>query len=612
MKPLLKILPFALPFAVLLLLFARADAPQPCPGADHPVAAAAAAQLAAPTDRAAVRRLYDLQPGECVELALDFRSTTTVRAVGDAPPQAVTIAFAGTCTLQCLARRGGEWLAELRVDAEPRLDANGRAGDATRLAADLRQPLLLRVGEGGELLGYRFAPGVGAEHRNVLRSLCTALRAPAPGFRGREGDAGGIAELAVEPVGEHEARWTRRGYAPRSDGRAVPQLRGEGSASLGGGPWWTATRYDATQELQVPEAKFTLTQTLHAGSRLVDLRTAPLADHADPWSLAFAAAAGDAEGEQAMAATERERWQRELAGVGYRDVVAELARLLALGDDATADAYAQRERLVWLLRLQPPAAADLAAQLLDPQLDAALAAMLAGAAGSAATPALQQLLLDAAAAPDLSRGRRNGALVALSQVEQPQPATVRSLLALADAPDGDRILRGTSLLVLGAMASRSAADPDLLPQLLQREAAAGQAGLLRSWLGALGNAGGDAVLAPVRRHLDDDDDAIRAAAVDALRRAGESALPLLLQHARSDTSPLVRSRAIAGLANRPGDAAFAALGEALADADELVRRAAVLALANRREEAARELLQRASSIDPAAAVRRLAAQLLQT
>ncbi len=616
---------FLLPLAAVLFLWA-APGGEPAPTEPGPVvpstSSSAGREAAEPVPsvqrEAAGRRLYDLMPGEAVELACSLDSTTVVRPGVDAAPQQIQLGVDATLVLTAKARRGAEWIAEaLLVGPRVTLQAGSASGETTRLTQDLRVPWLVSFGAAGEVRGYRFAPAMLAEHRNVLRALFTGLRTPlgADGaWRGPEGDAGGISEVtSSREAGAGVAIvWQRTGYAAQTDAQPVPQLEGHGRAvAAEGACWWSESSYRETQRMAVPQAGAEIEASLQVNGRLLRMTGAAAPDAASLWDGAWEPASGAHEGEAGRAASEGARFERELRGRTLQDLVAELAQLAGAGESASVDAFTARERLAWLLRLRPELTAELQRMLLDPRLDARLAAQLAGAAGAAATVEAQRMLLALSAADSLPRGRRNGALVALVQVEAPAAEVATALQQLAARGDGDRTLRGTSLLVLGAQASRADASPELFARLLAFEAAAQRDGLLIGWLGALGNAGRADAIAPAARHLRDEREPVRVASLSALRSvASAQATDLLLHHARADEAPLVRSKAVELLGARADLRALAAIERALGDGDEQVRRTAVLALRDRSEPAVEQWLARAAATDPAAGVRRVAAEVL--
>lgn len=580
----------------------------------------AAATLLAPVEAApdrvlAVERAKGMQPGERARVAVDYDSKTSM-AQGDAPARQLLLAIDHELRLVAIDRRGSQWVLELDL-AGARIDLRHDGGrvDVTKLQDAIGRKVLVLLGDDDRVLGYRFPAAFPAEYKNVVRSLFTALRAPRgeQGWRGKEGDAGGLAEVVVaapDPA-TREIRWERSGYQLREGARLAPKCAGRGVATTDGAAWWSTTSYVEQVEVAMAEAQMAVRQDLQVLARRLDAGKAAVAAPADLWTRPWEPAAGDAD-TQAAGAKQLEQQRRELIeGVDFDELLAELEHILRSGNQQSKEWSRARRRLIELLRARPELAEKVLAMLLDPGLDRELAANLLGAAGAAGTAPMQGLLLKVAQAGLLDAERRGQALVALVQVEDPDPAAFGLLPGLFRDAGLDATVRSASLFMLGAGAGQPGADPHLLAHLLAQEQYAIENGLLDDYLAALGNAGLPEILPVAQQHLASTDPDVRAAALDALRRLETpEALELLRRHASDDPSVEVRCAAIEALHGRVGAQVLAVYEAALRDPQVAVRQTALRGLVHRDGLEVQALMRHARDNDPAQQVRDLAAELL--
>ncbi|MFO1077027.1 MAG: hypothetical protein U1E73_04790 [Planctomycetota bacterium] len=241
-------------------------------------------------------------------------------------------------------------------------------------------------------------------------------------------------------------------------------------------------------------------------------------------------------------------------------LLADIDRVIAaqpLDNDALDQAF---QKLQWLVKLDDRAAVAIRDQVRAQTLHGDLAGIGLSALGAAGTAAAQQALAEVRGDRTLPLAVRERATVATLQLARPEPALVEALARDAgDAFDG----RGNAMLVLGALATRSAPLADgRSPQqvLLAMEDASTARGELSTWLLAVGNAAPPETMAIVERHIGDQDPAVRAAALVALRRvATGAAVTLLIERGLGDADAAVRHEALSELARRDDARAWNAI-----------------------------------------------------
>lgn len=500
-----------------------------------------------------------------------------------------------------LDRRDGEILVRQQIEALAFLGADRRViqGDAMQelFAAATVQPTFVRLDAAGRILGFAFPSDLDGDQRNFLRGTLGvfAFEAPAPG-------ASAWTTRVADTTGEFEARYellpaadgddlalrrTRLRYTAIAGHDELPahEVRGASEAHfalpLG---WLRSVRGEEQLSLSLSlldlRAATTRTTSLDLlAATLVDVG----GDCAALWAAATAPASGRGESVGGHAARSEERmWRQRLEGVTAEQLLAELQRLLAVEpvDAEALDAVFQQ--LQWLLKLDDRVAAMLADRLGTGQCAGDEARAVLGALGAAATPAAQATLAAVRGNGSLGDDVRTAATVACLQLPQPSPAIVAGLL---DEARGDSSLRGSSLLVFGALAPRAgealADGRSPLQALLAMEDEAAARGELDTWLLALGNAGAPQILAIAQRLLGHVDAAVRGACCVALRGvAGDAALEALLQRGLGDRDPMVRQEAVLALSHRSEPAARAAIERtAQQDPDEGVRNRAARVLA---------------------------------
>lgn len=211
------------------------------------------------------------------------------------------------------------------------------------------------------------------------------------------------------------------------------------------------------------------------------------------------------------------------------------------------------------------------------------ATTLVDAMGSAGTPAAQEQLAELLAGK-LPRKVVGAAATSLIRVEQPTPRTLQLLERLTTDP----VLADFGVFGLG-IASRNfrrggdVASADRLAELLVRGLRAAPEKLDRiRYLRGLANAAAPQSIDAVKPLLADDDEAIRSAALEALRLVAEPAVePLTANAMLHDKRSSVRAAALRVAAARgPSEGLEVAVGKcSLDDADPAVRQQAVELLA---------------------------------
>lgn len=499
-----------------------------------------------------------------------------------------------------LDRRDGEILVRQQIEGLEFLGADRRVlqGDEMQqlFVAATAEPTHVRLDAAGRILGFAFPPGLDGDQRNFLRGTLGvfAFEAPAAGtamWTTRAADTTGEFEARYEVLpavdGDDLAlRRTRLRYTAIAGHDELPAHEVHGASEahfalpLG---WLRSVRGEERLSLALAlldlRAATTRTTSLDLlAATLVDVG----GDCAVLWAAATAPAGGRGESVGGHAARSEERmWRQRLEGVTAEQLLAELQRLLAAQpvDAEALDGVFQQ--LQWLLKLDDRATALLADRLGSGQCAGDEARAVLGALGAAATPAAQSALAAVRANAALGDDVRTAATVACLQLPQPSPAIVAGLL---DEARGDSGLRGSSLLVFGALAPRAGEalsdGRSPLQALLAMEDEAAARGELDTWLLAVGNAGAPQILAIAQRLLGHDDAAVRGACCVALRGvAGHQALEALLQRGLGDRDPMVRQEAVLALSHRSEPAAREAIERtALQDPDESVRNRAARVL----------------------------------
>jgi HEAT repeat protein len=305
------------------------------------------------------------------------------------------------------------------------------------------------------------------------------------------------------------------------------------------------------------------------------------------------------------------------AGHTVAELIALLSRLEAQGRLRERAAYDVVRRLAALVALDDAHAEELRALLGQGSLSERCSNFVAGALGSAGSPAAQAVLAGIALDDSLRPSARTACVVSLATVERPTREAEESLRALAQRRDPYGIA-DTSLLILGVMADKVSSDDSsraasLTRFVLEREGRYRSEGQPQLFLEALGNAGSNEGYDSIVRYLGASSAEVRTSAVRALLRLSHPGVDARLVNALSDEVVTVRLAAVDTIARRPSSReSLEALGKvALADEAKGVRRSAIEALGRQGEQAAaREALRRVAEDDPDPELRALAESCL--
>lgn len=266
-------------------------------------------------------------------------------------------------------------------------------------------------------------------------------------------------------------------------------------------------------------------------------------------------------------------------------MLTELARLPDNKDNAQQRA-AFLFNLSALFDLDPSAVEDAVAQLRG-ELGRGDADILLGALSGSSSVEASEALARLAGDPSVDPRVRGAATMHLGLSEHPTAGTFERLNEMVRG-ESDPALRGAATLAMGGAArhaqngddaTRAAAD-DAVRDLSERANGARTPENARTYINALGNSGSSRALDAIQRALASPDDAVRAAAVLALRFVPDAAADALLIRAiGTDPSPEVRATAVEAAGYRPANAALMdACAKALRTDPETRVRLAVLQL----------------------------------
>jgi len=473
--------------------------------------------------------------------------------------------------------------------------AGGGGSDERGFGKAAQRPFDVRLGFDGKVLGYRFADDLDAEQRNFLRGLFASYAHTVPidaqgSWEAEEQDGAGVVlarfTLArqdddVVRVERRKLRYTRMAGPELHPHRLTGGSQATFSRALG---WSTEVQVDERQHLDMTELGLAI--DLHSVLSFVSTGHREVAPPAD----VDAAEAADWEpatgcGENLAAAGEardRARWSKMLEGKTLAGLIDELAALLAAKPRDAEAVDRAWQAVIWQVRLDPKVAAELRVRV-GAGMETELADLLVSALGAAGTEPAQVVLADMRHDGSLPAAVRTSATISMFQLAHPNQRVltdvVRDLGAAGDLVGDDAM----AMLLLGALAPRAEGidvnGTTATAALLAFEAKAERQGRLDLWLNALGNAGGDAVLQSATRLTGHQDDVVRAAAYNALRKVDAPAAVAVLERGLTDASASVRADAVNALGEHRSTAACAALVRtARDDADASVRRACLQGL----------------------------------
>jgi len=345
------------------------------------------------------------------------------------------------------------------------------------------------------------------------------------------------------------------------------------------------------------------------------LRSDQVAVDAD-WELGFVALDDDSDAAAAALDPMRELWAQRLAGRDVQTLLAELANLLARGQQPDQEHLELLQLLAEIVRRDPTEATRLGQQVQSAGLTGQLAADVLAVLGIAGHEPAQAALVGVFENGLVEAGLRQAAAESMFQIEQPGRALVDGLQRSLHGARLDA-LAGSALLVLGAFAGRGATTADGRPVVSELLALAGSArdgGIESAYFEALGNSGDPAVMPLATQLLGAADPIDRAFGLTAMRRVHSPQADALLQSvARGDATAEVRRQALEQVgASQAAWSLDLLIERSAADADVEVRRTGLsgLLLRARSEPRARAALQQRLLAEPDAGLRQQLQQLL--
>jgi HEAT repeat protein len=512
-------------------------------------------------------------------------------------------------------------------DTEVEEDAPSLRLNRTTLAARI----LVSVSPTGQILGYRFPPEFTGVQRNLWRTVIGAVALAIPAdppvaWESREADGSGPYQARYERVSDTggllRVRRSKLGYAElcgNYDALAGHRVEGGAEGVFDRSLGWL-------REVQVDEALL-FASPLHGAQARASFRgrlslrkvlPAPAGDLDITGLLAqdLQAASGAAEDVTAPPEERLAMLRRALGGVSFEATVDDLVHLVAGGPYGSEELQHAWLQLVHLLEVNPSMAVRVRDLVFASSAGEDVACLLASALAGAGNAACQIALGDIHGDGALPEKVREAAVIAMCQIREPHPELVRPLIQHLESDEWAEPLALTSMLALGALASRTRSSLDgrsAFDALISLEEKARRLGATDTWLQALGNVESAEVVSRVLPYLRDDRMHVRLSAVTALRaRASDDGVVLQVrERALSDSSDPVRAEAVAVLARSRSEEAFAAVRRALGDASEAVRRQAVVGLAQRRDrDEERASLLAVARNDPSEALRELARSVL--
>ncbi len=569
------------------------------------------------------------------EMVLAIETTSSARLRVEMMEQGIDQAFTsrldGMGRVRVVAREKDELIAELVFTAARAHDAaQGEAEVRNRpLEADLAKPVLVRMRDDGEILGVRFAADSHAAARGFVRSLLAGLRFVVDEDAGTswqrdETETTGVATVRYDKerdAGHEPALKLRKtkiaylGPPPGADpeqSAARVDLESRGSATLDRDLGWL--REAEQQEKIVAETDripSTTTVRTTVKAKLVSCRRVAAAELAD---ARFDGAWGSVSGHEDLAGMAEASKQASMAalleGVTIEDLLAS-AQALALADPVDNAALVEAFRnLSWFLELHPEALVEAGSFIAEAPNDAARVVL--NAVGAAGTEAAQTFLAAYVVGPSASPELRRMSLESSLQLAGPGATLLGAVLDAATGPAQE--IRGTALLVLGALASKDTEQQGaLVDALLSQEKIASSEGRLSTWLAALGNTGDARVFDPASAYLDHGDPGVRASAVAAIARVTTPpATAALVERAHHDADRGVRLAALEALARRADTASMDAVRHAMNKEDGEVRLAVIQGLGRQipKNGEALAILHGVAAQDPSAKIRSIAQKIV--
>ena len=502
--------------------------------------------------------------------------------------------------------------AELSVRGDEQMQQGAAA-----LERHLVRPLVVRMREDGQVLGYRFAGGLDSTSRNLIRTLWTGLHYVVPeGARGEwqtsERDSTGTYACAYEDDGASDGRRSiarrKLGYAKQQGGAQIT-TDGRSTGVLDGIAGWMR-KVEANDVLRCGREgeQLFVSYRSHLSIELLRWKDHPM--NARPfvqWD--------DPNESSPSGAGDHEKNSREIdvSKIDLEEVLKGLSVLSTRPEDLKGrEARKIMKTLAALIRARPEALGRLESFVRDEATPTLAAKLVLTSIGSADTPASQAALANAVATGDLSAELRTSAATATLAIRKPTADTLAALLKVAVDPASTERLGSTSLMMLGSCTRRNGSE-EASRQLLELEKVLGKE-RHDVWLAALGNCGLPQVIEPATRHLDSEETHIRQLAVEALRRVDSpKVVPLLIDHLKREDDLDARISATRILAARGDAAGMAYVEQLLTRGSEDERLAAIKGLKRqyRSNPDALRLIQDSAALNDVASVRAAAAKVMR-
>ena len=498
-------------------------------------------------------------PGVRFHHDLSAQSSTRISLAGQG--QTVDISLKGELVISVLGEKEGVKVLGLRVrDAVLSANADGQQTDPSseeefsKRALQLNDDSLVQLDANGRAVGVLPAEGIGEVATQWVRALAAQLQLDQPEGAKRswqtiQSDGTGevlveYQELGTESVTQREFNRRRLNYTHelgQEDVPVSPNLSGSTrlSVSLADG-WFIDLNADEVTELNISSQEFSATASvkIHINRTKVE-PCDPLTDEEVERLLAQKWLPITASTETDSGSSYASRSGEDLSDQTISSLLAEIEALVASGEIGSYELYQARRKFARFIKRYPGSLSELRMQLLSGSYDDVTVGTAIGAVGSSraegAIEWLTGLALEATAGTNL----RLSTLVSLSQIQEPTPALLLALSAMAQDPGLDPTLGSSALLVLGAMARYDETDV-ALKQLLELEELSIERGV-RAWLEALANAQTPATGEAALPYLTHESAAVRAAAIDATLGMGPEAALTYALSALSDPEFIVRS-----------------------------------------------------------------------
>lgn len=568
--------------------------------------------------RALASGAYGAPTARALEFSYEARYATEMKHREGGRGAAPTQTLAGKLRLVILDRRKDELLVEVTFpESKGVMDTGETTIPLDALCQEIARPMVVRLKNDGEVLGYRFG-GASTDARRIVRTLVSDMlfRIPADAsgrWETTETDATGRFTAIYEDRGEEDGNRrierTKTAYRQVATGDAKTRVGGGAHGVLGAKAGWiSSVEVDESLAMDIPEASMSIKYAVSCRFTLESWT--------DPKTVPFRAVEWDVEDE---AAAEGRLDARDVTTTEFQDFDVDrfLGSLRELGvrtQDVDHDERTEvMQTLGELIRARPEVLAKLREFAFDPTSPPESVRLLLAGIGASDTRAAEGLLTEAVSNEQLSEELRMAAASSTLGFSRPGPELLTALEARVFDAEGSEKMRRASLLVLGAC-HRHANGPESMKRLMALEADSREKGRLGTWLGALGNAGGPVALEAGARYLSDSSPELRRAATRALRHVKDAKVPAMLRKTlETEKDPAVRREAARILAGRKDAEGLKVAGDLLSSGSTRMRLEALQGLGSQRVEnpEALRLIENAARSNDDALVRQAAQALLE-